>query len=169
MKLIPINSENMANCHKINEDNVPEVGSKSLSEFESLVNNSDFNLCVLIEDIVVGYIVCFQDTEDTHEYLIELDHKNYQQWKQRLNNFLYIDRIAIDESFRNKQIASRLYDEVIKFSNKNAISHLTAEVNLLPTKNIPSFLFHEKYDFTEFDTVKYTEDYEVSLQVRMNS
>ena len=63
MKLIPINSENMANCHKINEDNVPEVGTKSLSEFESLVNNSDFNLCVLIEDIVVIYENYTFDTE----------------------------------------------------------------------------------------------------------
>ena len=29
--------------------------------------------------------------------------------------------------------------------------------------------FHEKFAFTELDTVKYSEDYEVSLQVRMNS
>ena len=169
MKLTPINNKNVAGCHKINEDNIPEVGTKSLLEFKLLVDNSDFNLCVSIEDTVVGYIICFQDTKDTHEYLLELDHKNYQQLKNRLNNFLYIDRIAIDQNFRNKQIASRLYDEVVKFANKNAISHLTAEINLLPTKNVTSLLFHEKFDFIEFDTVKYSEDYEVSLQVRMNS
>ena len=46
---------------------------------------------------------------------------------------------------------------------------LTAEINLLPSKNTPSFSFHKKFDFTELDTVKYSEDYEVSLQVRINS
>ena len=51
----------------------------------------------------------------------------------------------------------------------NNISHLTAEINLLPSKNMPSFNFHEKFAFTELDTVKYSEDYEVSLQVRINS
>jgi hypothetical protein len=30
--------------------------------------------------------------------------------------------------------------------------------------NIPSFEFHKKFNFKEIDTVKYSKDYEVSLQ-----
>jgi predicted GNAT superfamily acetyltransferase len=169
MKLVSINIDNLTECHDINENNIPEVGSKSLSEFKSIVANSDFNLCISIDEVTVGYVICFKDSPSTHKYLLELGHKNYQQCKQRLDDFLYIDRIAVHKSFRNKKIASRLYDEVLKFAKKNAITHLTAEINLLPSKNIPSFLFHEKYKFTELDTVKYSKDYEVSLQVRMNN
>jgi len=41
---------------------------------------------------------------------------------------------------------------------------LTAEINLLPSINKGSFKFHESFGFQEFGTVKYSEDYEVSLQ-----
>ena len=39
-----------------------------------------------------------------------------------------------------------------------------AEINLLPSINKGSFKFHESFGFQEFGTVKYSEDYEVSLQ-----
>ena len=42
--------------------------------------------------------------------------------------------------------------------------HLTAEINLLPSINEASFKFHESFGFEEFGSVKYSEDYEVSLQ-----
>ena len=98
-----------------------------------------------------------------------IEHKNFNEISQRVSDFLYIDRIAVDKNYRKRSIGSKLYDEVVNFAEMNSISHLTAEINLLPSKNTPSFNFHEKFDFTELDTVKYSEDYEVSLQVRMNS
>jgi predicted GNAT superfamily acetyltransferase len=99
----------------------------------------------------------------------DIEHKNFNEISKRVSDFLYIDRIAVDKNYRKRSIGSKLYDEVVNFAEINNISHLTAEINLLPSKNTPSFSFHEKFDFTELDTVKYSEDYEVSLQVRINS
>ena len=105
----------------------------------------------------------------TNSYMSDFEHKNFNEISQRVSDFLYIDRIAVDKNYRKRSIGSKLYEEVVKFAEMNSISHLTAEINLLPAKNIPSFLFHEKFNFTELDTVKYSEEYKVSLQIRINN
>ena len=169
MKIIKISSENLVECHRINQENTPEVGSRTLEGLQNSLENSDYNLCAVLDNVVVGFVICFQDTEITNFYMEDMEHKNFNEISQRVSDFLYIDRIAVDKNYRKRSIGSKLYDEVINFAEMNNISHLTAEINLLPSKNMPSFNFHEKFAFTELDTVKYSEDYEVSLQVRMNS
>ena len=169
MKIIKISSENLVECHRINQENTPEVGSRTLEGLQNSLENSDYNLCAVLDNVVVGFVICFQDTEITNFYMEDMEHKNFNEISQRVSDFLYIDRIAVDKNYRKRSIGSKLYDEVINFAEMNSISHLTAEINLLPSKNMPSFNFHEKFAFTELDTVKYSEDYEVSLQVRMNS
>ena len=169
MKIIKISGENLVECHRINQENTPEVGSVTLEELQNSLDNSDYNLCAVVDNEVVGFVICFQDTETTNSYMGDIDHKNFSEISQRKSDFLYIDRIAVDKNYRKRSIGSKLYDEVINFAEMNSISHLTAEINLLPSKNMPSFNFHEKFAFTELDTVKYSEDYEVSLQVRINS
>ena len=37
----PIKSDFVAQCHELNEQNVPNVGTKSLDEFINLIENSD--------------------------------------------------------------------------------------------------------------------------------
>ena len=169
MKIIKISSENLVECHRINQKNTPEVGSVTLEGLQNSLDNSDYNLCAVVDNEVVGFVICFQDTETTNSYMGDIDHKNFSEISQRTSDFLYIDRIAVDKNYRKKSIGSKLYNEVVNFAEMNSISYLTAEINLLPSKNTPSFRFHEKFDFTELDTVKYSEDYEVSLQVRINS
>ena len=169
MKINKISSENLVECHRINQENTPEVGSVTLEGLQNSWENSDFNLCALVDNEVVGFVICFQDSEITKSYMGDMEHKNFNEIRQRVSDFLYIDRIAVDKNYTKRSIGSKLYDEVIDFAEMNSISHLTAEINLLPSKNMPSFKFHEKFAFSELDTVKYSEDYEVSLQVRINS
>jgi len=169
MKIIKISSENLLQCHRINQENTPEVGSITLEGLQNSLDNSDYNLCALVDNEIVGFVICFQDTETTNSYMNDIEHKNFNEISQRVSDFLYIDRIAVDKNYRKRSIGSKLYDEVVNFAEINNISYLTAEINLLPSKNTPSLSFHEKFDFTQLDTVKYSQDYEVSLQVRINS
>ena len=160
----PIADNFLEECHKINQDNVPEVGSRSLKGLNNSVENSDYSECVTFNNKVVGFVICFQDNEKTTSYMEEIQHKNFKEISKRVKNFLYIDRIAIDSAFRNKKLGSELYANVINFAKNNSIENLTAEINLLPTVNTPSLNFHKNFGFIEIDTVKYEEDYEVSLQ-----
>ena len=169
MQIITIKSENLLDCHRINQENTPEVGSITTEELQNSLDNSDYNLCAVVNNKVVGFVICFQDTQVTKSYMNDIEHKNFSEISKRVGDFLYIDRIAVDKNYRKKSIGSKLYKEVVKFAEMNKICHLTAEINLLPTKNTPSFLFHEKFNFTELDTVKYSEEYEVSLQIRINN
>ena len=160
----PIVDNFLEECHEINQDNVPEVGSRSLEGLTNSIENSDYSECVIFENKVVGFVVCFQDSEKTISYMKEIEHKNFKEISKRVSNFLYIDRIAIDSEFRNNKLATKLYSKIIDFTKNNSIESLTAEINLLPAVNTPSFNFHKNFGFTEIDTVKYAEDYEVSLQ-----
>jgi len=143
-------------CHVINQNNVPEVGDRPLDEFKLLVENSDYNCCIVENKTVVGFVICFQDNKTSTSFLTEQNHKNFIEIQKQMNNFLYIDRIAVHENHREQNIE--------KFAIVNNIGLLTAEINLLPKKNDISFNFHAKNGFREFSTKKYSDDYEVSFQ-----
>ena len=151
-------------CHVINQNNVPEVGDRPLDEFKLLVENSDYNCCIVENKTVVGFVICFQDNKTSTSFLTEQNHKNFIEIQKQMDNFLYIDRIAIHENHRGQNIGKEMYQHVEKFAIENNIELLTAEINLLPKKNEISFKFHKKYGFREFSTKKYSDDYEVSFQ-----
>ena len=151
-------------CHVINQNNVPEVGDRPLDEFKLLVENSDYNCCIVENKTVVGFVICFQDNKTSTSFLTEQNHKNFIEIQKQMDNFLYIDRIAVHENYRGQNIGKEIYQHVEKFAIVNNIELLTAEINLLPKKNEISFKFHEKYGFREFSTKKYSDDYEVSFQ-----
>ena len=159
-----INNDLIAKCHQLNESNVPNVGSTTLKDLTNLVENSDYNECVLFENKVIGFIVCFKDNKLTKSYMNQINHKNFKEISNRVNNFLYIDRIAIDVEYRNMKLGSELYKKIHHYAKQNNIKNLTAEINLLPSINKASFKFHQSFGFQEIDTVKHTDDYEVSLQ-----
>jgi predicted GNAT superfamily acetyltransferase len=151
-------------CHILNQNNVPEVGDRPLNEFKLLVENSDYNCCIVKNKTVVGFVICFEDNKTSTSFLTEQNHKNFIEIQSKVNNFLYIDRIAVHENYRGQNIGKEIYQHVEKFAIVNNIELLTAEINLLPKKNEISFKFHEKYGFREFSTKKYSDDYEVSFQ-----
>ena len=151
-------------CHVINQNNVPEVGDRPFDEFKLLVENSDYNCCLVENKTVVGFVICFQDNKSSTSFLTEQKHKNFIEIQRQTNNFLYIDRIAVHENHRGQNIGKEIYQHVEKFAIVNNIELLTAEINLLPKKNEISFNFHEKNGFREFSTKKYSDDYEVSFQ-----
>ena len=151
-------------CHVINQNNVPEVGDRPLDEFKLLVENSDYNCCIVENKTVLGFVICFQDNKTSTSFLTEQNHKNFIEIQKQMDSFLYIDRIAVHENHRGQNIGKEIYQHVEKFAIENNIELLTAEINLLPKKNKVSFNFHEKNGFREFSTKKYSDDYEVSFQ-----
>ena len=162
-----IDETNIEGCFNLNQDNVPEVGSTSIEEFNNLVQNSDFNLCATFEEKIVGFLISFQDTSKTKSFMYKIKHKNFNEFKNRINNFMYIDRIAIDVDYRNNGLATIFYEHLLEHCLEVDVENLSAEINLLPTKNEPSLKFHEKLQFIQIDTKKYNDEYEVSLQKRI--
>ena len=102
IKLLPIDNSNIDGCHALNENNVPNVGTTTFDEFENLVENSDFHKCIIHENKVIGFIICFQDSSKTKSFMYNLKHKNFNEFRNRIKNFMYIDRIAIDAELQHQ-------------------------------------------------------------------
>lgn len=68
--------------------------------------------------------------------------KNFLWFRDRYNDFVYIDRIIVNPVYRRKGIGSKLYQHLVVVGN----SPLVCEVAIKPF-NEESILFHEKLGF----------------------
>jgi predicted GNAT superfamily acetyltransferase len=67
---------------------------------------------------------------------------------ERADDFVYVDRIVVDESRRKSGLARRLYDDVIARAREAGAATVVCEVNVDPP-NPGSLRFHEAYGFRE--------------------
>jgi predicted GNAT superfamily acetyltransferase len=129
------------NIYKINQANVPEVGSiANISEFQKLLFMGSFNLIAKIDDEVIGYIVCFRENS-AYKSL------NYKFFSESISSFLYIDRVAIKDTYRHQGIGMKIYEQVFNKAIELGLP-VVCEVNTKPI-NEPSLKFHAKLGFKE--------------------
>ena len=88
---------------------------------------------------VVAFILAFRDGCDYWS-------DNYRWFLDNYTNFIYIDRIVIDESYRKRGLAKDLYNNLFDYALKNNYALVCAEIDIEPEYNCPSIRFHEKWD-----------------------
>ena len=87
----------------LNQDNTPEVGNlTSIEELQNLARQSSINYYISIKDEIIAFMICFREKSDYHS-------ENYKFFSKKEKKFLYVDRIAIKDSYRRKGIAKNLY------------------------------------------------------------
>tara|TARA_B100000900_G_scaffold371591_1_gene350927 strand:+ start:6962 stop:7459 length:498 start_codon:yes stop_codon:yes gene_type:complete len=129
------------NIYKINQANVPEVGSiANVSEFQKLLFMGSFNLIAKIDDEVIGYIVCLRENS-AYKSL------NYKFFSESISSFLYIDRVAIKDTYRHQGVGMKIYEQVFNKAIELGLP-VVCEVNTKPI-NEPSLKFHAKLGFEE--------------------
>ena len=133
---------NEAQCQSIydlNQANTPEVGSlESIQHLKQLIEFSSYNLLVLKEDEIVGFIICMREGT-------AYESENYKFFTQRLKKFLYVDRVAIDEQHRRAGLGQAIYEDIFAQAISDSLP-IALEVNTQPV-NQPSLNFHEKMGF----------------------
>ena len=93
--------------------------------------------------------------------------ENYVWFSKQYDKFLYIDRIVIDENYRRLGLGRFMYDSVFRYAEETGISVVTAEVDILPVYNEPSFGFHAEMGFREVgQQIIRGGDVKVSLQAK---
>ena len=85
-------------------------------------------------------MICFREKSDYHS-------ENYKFFSKKEKKFLYVDRIAIKDSYRRKGIAKNLYSMIEIQANAESIP-LCCEVNTIPLNDI-SIKFHEDFGFLQ--------------------
>ena len=131
----------VSDIYIINQDNVPEVGSlDSIDQQKKLLSVSSYHSILLEDDELIGFAICFRESRP---YWSE----NYKYFENKLDRFLYVDRIAIRSKYRRQGHAKRMYEDIFDFAGQDGLI-VTAEVNTKPA-NQGSIRFHEYMGFKE--------------------
>ena len=131
----------VSDIYIINQENVPEVGSlDSIDQQKKLLSVSSYHSILLEDDELIGFAICFRESRP---YWSE----NYKYFENKLDRFLYVDRIAIRNDYRRQGHAKRMYEDIFNFAGQDGLT-VTAEVNTKPA-NQGSIRFHEYMGFKE--------------------
>ena len=144
--------EVFSSFYKINQQQVPKVGSVSLEEFINLIKISNISYGFIKKGICLGFVICLR--ENTNYQSI-----NFKFFKKRHKKFFYIDRIAIANKYQSSGIGSNLYNKLLLIKNEFNIP-ICAEVNIHPPNEI-SINFHRKHGFSEITESTIKEGYSV--------
>jgi predicted GNAT superfamily acetyltransferase len=100
------NEAQLQSIYDLNQANTPEVGSlKSINHLKKLIELSAYNLLVLDDDEIVGFIICMREGSVYRS-------ENYKFFVQKLKKFLYVDRVAIDEQHRRAGLGQAIYENI---------------------------------------------------------
>ena len=133
------NEARLQSIYDLNQANTPEVGSlESMYHLKQLIEFSSYNLLVLCNDEIVGFIICMREGS-------VYGSENYKFFAQKLKKFLYVDRVAIDERHRRAGLGKAIYEDISTHASNDNLP-IALEVNTQPV-NQPSLDFHEKMGF----------------------
>jgi len=140
----PPGEKEVVEMQTINQENIPEVGDLSeLEDFRARVNWSENIFVYKWKDVIKAFVLCMREGQAYNS-------PNYQYISDRYQKFFYVDRIAVQEKFRRKGIAEKIYSTVINKGKENNLDIL-CEVNTRPP-NEASMAFHQKMGFVEVGT-----------------
>ena len=132
--------EDLPSVLALNQANVPHVGPLTLEALRELAAQaSHFGVARAGEEIA-GFILALAPGQPYRSL-------NYRWFCERYEDFVYVDRLAVDGRFRGQGIGRALYESVERAAMRST-TWLTCEVNLRPP-NPDSFAFHRRLGFVE--------------------
>ncbi len=138
MKIRDIQSGDLDAIFAINEAGTPGVHAEPREQLAAITRECCIALAAEIDGVVVGFC---QVLPPRAKY----ESMNYQWFSSRYDDFVYLDRVAVAPSHRDRGIGGRLYDEV---ERRTRAAWFTLEVNLRP-RNDGSLRFHARRGFVE--------------------
>ena len=151
------NDVQLQSIYNLNQANTPEVGSlESMTHLKKLIELSAYNLLVLDDDEIVGFIICIREDSAYRS-------ENYKFFTQRLKKFLYVDRVAIDERHRRAGLGQAIYEDIFAQASADNLP-IALEVNTQPVNQI-SLNFHEKMGFDKVGSRDF-EDHSVAYFIK---
>ncbi len=125
----------------LNQANVPEVGSVDLAKMAWFAENA-LRFDVVVDERrpgeIGGMLILLDETS-------QYESPNYRWFVERYDRFLYVDRIAVDTTWRGQGVGRHLYEHAIAFGT-GRWPRLCAEVNVEPPNEV-SLRFHATMGF----------------------
>lgn len=101
----PIQHDDFDQIIEINQSNLEGVGPLDHESLSMLVKQAEHALTVDDGGQLAGFVITLP-TGATYES------SRYQWFEERLDDYLYLDRIVVADTHRRQGVASRLYDVV---------------------------------------------------------
>ncbi|SDY99964.1 hypothetical protein SAMN04487939_111106 [Lysobacter sp. yr284] len=114
------------------------------ARLRALDAQSVYHRVVCDGEAAIAFLLAFDERAD-------YDSPNYLWYRQRYPRFVYIDRIAVAASHRNRRIGGLLYDDLFAFARGRGFDTVAAEFYIVPF-NEASSRFHARYGFGEVGT-----------------
>lgn len=135
----PARAEDFSSLLELNAQSTPGVSLLSRAELNDIFQQASYFHVLKLDSLVLGYIIAYfcDSLYEGEEFIC---------FRSLYTNFLYIDQVAVLAAYRARGIGTRLYRELEAWANKQGISLLACEVNLLPPNPI-SLRFHERQGY----------------------
>lgn len=125
----------------LNNACVPEVSECTLEDMKWFIEVCPYFRVVETDGEIAAFLNAMPPDAD-------YDSANYRWFRERLlEDFLYIDRVAVAAGHRGEGIGRHLYRNIERYARENGYRRITCEVNVRP-RNEPSLAFHETMGFT---------------------
>ena len=133
--------------YKTNQSNIPALGSiKSYDHVKKLVDYSKYIIFVKNKMNYLGFAI-IMNRDSNYKSL------NYQYFKNKYTDFLYIDRVAVVDKAQRMGVGSSIYKKIYELNSEVSVP-ICCEVNTIPL-NQQSLDFHGKQRFKIIEEVKF--------------
>jgi len=141
----------------LNDSVVHVTSVMDTTRFSELFGLSNLKLVAELHGEVAAFAMAMSEGKP-------YENNNYRWFSERLQSFLYIDRIVVSDACRGHGIGSQFYLRMFDAARQTGVLNVCAEMDLEPP-NAASLRFHEKSGFVEIGTRTLESGKIVSMQV----
>lgn len=160
MEIRPFKREqDLQNLLKLNEKFVELLSPMTASQFDNINEDNSYVLVAEVDGQFAGFFMLVKSNAD-------YESENFRWFQKRYDNFIYVDRVAVDNDFCGRGIGSEFYQRAFRYAEKNNIDYMFAEIHMDPP-NEKSLAFHDSLGFVEEGTATLKGDHHYSLQKKV--
>ena len=139
----------------INQENVPAVVEETLEDLAKVHEQCTIALVAEVSGTIAGFCMVLLPDADYGS-------PNFQFFCDRLDDFIYLDRVAVTAKFQGQGVGAALYSKVEQLSDA---TWFALEVNTKP-RNEGSLRFHAREGFVQMEELETRPGKMVSLMVK---
>ncbi|YCM43407.1 GNAT family N-acetyltransferase [Verrucomicrobiaceae bacterium 227] len=143
---------------RLNDAVVEVTSPMDAANYRSIAEQTSLNIVAEIDGKIVGCLLALRDGT-------AYKNGNYAWFSERYQNFIYIDRVIVDNQLRGSGIGRAFYTHVIDWAHDQQLPFIAAEISLNPP-NPGSLRFHQKLDFEEVGTRQLPHGKTVSMMLK---
>lgn len=141
IRLRDVMEADIAHILELNDAVVRKTGPLDRSQLAQLLAMASYSRVATLGENVAAFIIALAEGQP---YASD----NYRWFAARYRQFLYIDRIVVDDRYAGCGIGRALYEDLFRFARARKRRTVACEYNLEPP-NPASAAFHQRLGFAE--------------------